>query len=53
MTPEEFESLPHLTLKMDKPEYDPHDASFASQEAALTKMVVVTGDQIEAPPPSR
>ena len=52
-TPEEFESLAHLTLTRDEPEYDPHDTSYATQEAALTKMVLATGDRIGAPPPSR
>ena len=51
-TPEEYESLPHLTLTSDEPEYDPHDTSYASQEAALTK-ILATGDRIGAPPPSR
>ena len=52
-TPEEYESLPHLTLTSDEPEYDPHDTSYATQEAMLTKMILATGDRIGAPPPSR
>jgi hypothetical protein len=52
-TPEEYESLPHLELTSDAPEYDPHDSTYASQEAALTKIVLDTGDRIGAPPPSR
>ena len=51
-TPEECKLLPHLTLTSDEPEYDPHNTSFASQEAALTKMVLATGDRIGAPHPS-
>ena len=52
-TPEEYESLPHLTLTSDEPEYDPHDTSYATQETMLTKMILATGDRIGAPPPSR
>jgi hypothetical protein len=52
-TPEEYESLPHLSLTDDGPEYNPHHSSFAAQELALTKMVLDTGDRIGAPPPSR
>ncbi|KAI2500399.1 Reverse transcriptase (RNA-dependent DNA polymerase) [Fragilaria crotonensis] len=52
-TPEEYESLPHLSLTSDDPEYDPHDTTYAAQELAMTKMVLDTGDRIGAPPPSR
>ncbi|KAI2509582.1 Reverse transcriptase (RNA-dependent DNA polymerase) [Fragilaria crotonensis] len=52
-TPEEYESLPHFTLTSDEPEYDPHDTSYATQEDALTKMILATGDRIGASPPSR
>ncbi|KAI2503149.1 hypothetical protein MHU86_11340 [Fragilaria crotonensis] len=49
-TIEEYETLPHLTLTSDEPEYDPHDTSFAEQEDALTKYVSETGDRIGAAP---
>jgi hypothetical protein len=53
-TPEEYESLPHLALTSDAPEYNPHDSTYVSQEAAaLTKITLGTGDRIGAPPPSR
>ena len=49
-TIEEFETLPHLILTSDEPEYDPHDASFAAQEEALTKYMSETGDRIGGAP---
>jgi hypothetical protein len=52
-TMEEFESLPHLCLTSEDPPYDPHDTTFAQQESALMKSVLVTGDRIGAAPPSR
>jgi hypothetical protein len=52
-TPEEYESLPHLALTSDEPEYDPHDRTYASQEAVFTQMVLDTGDRVGASPPSR
>jgi hypothetical protein len=49
-TIEEFETLPHFILTSDKPEYNPHNGSFAAQEEALTKYMLETGDLIGAPP---
>ena len=51
-TREEYETLPHLVLTSDDPEYDPHDPAFAEHEDALTKYVSETGDRIGAPPPT-
>lgn len=49
-TQEEFDTLPHILLTSDEPEYDPHDPAFAENEEALTKYVSETGDRIGAAP---
>ncbi len=43
-TLEEYNTVPHLTLTSNEPEYDPHDRTFAEQDEALTKYVSETGD---------
>ncbi|KAI2510101.1 Reverse transcriptase (RNA-dependent DNA polymerase) [Fragilaria crotonensis] len=47
-TLEEYESLPHLVLTSDLPDYDPHDPTFASHEETLTKIISDSGDRISA-----
>ncbi|KAI2504042.1 hypothetical protein MHU86_10404 [Fragilaria crotonensis] len=47
-TLEEYESLPHLVLTGDLPDYDPHDPTFAAHEETLTKIISDSGDRISA-----